>query len=108
MNTVDVYEKHAYKAILIAALTTLAGGTMFYHFFEKLTWVDAYYFSVTTLSTVGYGDIVPKTPGQKLFTTLYIFIGVGIITAFITATMKRHGLKLQEKYKAKQEKNKLS
>ena len=95
------YDKHAYKIILTSAILTIAGGSIFYQIFEKLSWIDAYYFSVTTLSTVGYGDIVPKSNGEKLFTTLYIFIGVGIITAFITATMKRRGIKMQEKYAKK-------
>ncbi len=101
----EEYDKHAYKIIFTSALLTIAGGSTFYHFVQKLSWVDAYYFSVTTLSTVGYGDITPKTRGEKLFTTLYIFIGVGIITAFITATMKRRGLKMKEKYNDRQKKN---
>ncbi len=99
----DAYDHHAYKIILTSAILTIAGGSIFYHISEKLSWVDAYYFSVITLSTVGYGDIVPKTAGQKIFTTFYIFIGVGIITAFISATMKRRGHKMKEKYEKKQE-----
>ena len=102
----NAYDKHAYKIILSAALITLATGTLFYHIFEKLSWVNAYYFSVITLTTVGYGDIVPKTAGQKIFTTFYIFVGVGIITAFITATMKRRGQKIEKNYIAKSGSNK--
>ena len=98
----EAYDKHAYKIILTSAILTVAGGSLFFHVFEKLSWVDAYYFSVVSLATVGYGDIVPKTNGEKLFATLYIFVGVGIITAFISATMKRRGYKLKEKYEKKQ------
>jgi voltage-gated potassium channel Kch len=74
---------HAYRYLLSLALATLGVGILFYHVFEKLSWVDAYYFSVITLTTVGYGDITPHTPGQKIFTTFYILIGVGIITTFV-------------------------
>ena len=44
--------------------------------------LTALYFSVVTLSTVGYGDIVPKTPEARLFTISVIFLG---ITVFATA-----------------------
>lgn len=70
----------------------------FYHFVEKLGWIDAYYYSVITLTTVGYGDITPKTDAGKLFTTLYLFIGIGIITAFISTSVKRRALKMQQRH----------
>ena len=38
-------------AILIALATT------YFHFFEKLSWLDSLYFVVVTVATVGYGDI---------------------------------------------------
>jgi voltage-gated potassium channel Kch len=75
----------------------LAGGTVFYHFVEKFSWVNAWYFCVVTLSTVGYGDIVPRTDIGKLFTTFYIIIGVGIITAFFSATVRRRGTIYRER-----------
>ena len=30
-------------------------------------YVDAYYFAITTLTTVGYGDRTPATDGEKVF-----------------------------------------
>jgi len=80
--------RYTYRYLLVLALLALASGTFFYHLVEKLSWVDAYYFSVITLSTVGYGDITPHTATEKIFTTVYIFIGVGIITTFITTAAR--------------------
>jgi hypothetical protein len=38
---------------------------------------------VTTISTVGLGDLSPKTAIGKLFTVVYIFVGVGVfVTLF--------------------------
>jgi hypothetical protein len=50
--------------------------------------VDAFYFSVTTLTTVGLGDLAPKTTIGKLFTVVYIFAGIGIILGFIDTVAK--------------------
>ncbi|CAM8978741.1 unnamed protein product [Rhodiola kirilowii] len=41
--------------------------------------VDALYFSVVTLCTIGYGDIVPDTAFTKLYTCVFILIGFGFI-----------------------------
>ncbi len=83
------FNKHVYRILIVSVIFTLGVGTVVYHIVEKLSWVNAYYFSVVTLSTVGYGDITPHTTFGKLFTTLYIFVGVGIISTFITATQRR-------------------
>ncbi|KAL5791714.1 hypothetical protein ACOSP7_000308 [Xanthoceras sorbifolium] len=41
--------------------------------------VDALYFIVVTLCTIGYGDIVPDTTFTKLFTCVFILVGFGFI-----------------------------
>ena len=97
----NVFDRHAYRLLFGFALLTLATGTIVYHLVEKLSWFNAYYFSVITLSTVGYGDITPHTTFGKLFTTFYIFVGVGIITSFISATMRRRGVKMQQRQENK-------
>ncbi len=46
------------------------------------TWIDAFYYTVVTYSTVGYGDILPQTRDAKIFTVSMIAIG---LTSFVTA-----------------------
>ncbi|MGJ8584491.1 MAG: potassium channel family protein [Marinosulfonomonas sp.] len=67
-----------FRGALVLALLLLASGTLFYVKVEGWGWIDALYFSATTMSTVGYGDLTPQTDIGKLFTIVYIFVGVGI------------------------------
>lgn len=70
-----------FRSALTLAGLILLSGTIFYRNVEGWSWIDALYFSVTTISTVGFGDLSPQTPLGKLFTVFYIFIGVGVFVA---------------------------
>lgn len=72
-----------YRDLLITSLIILFIGTLSYHYLEGWGYVDSLYFSVITLTTVGYGDFSPQTTGGKLFTIFYIFIGLGMILSFL-------------------------
>lgn len=43
---------------------------------------DAFYWSIVTISTVGYGDITPQTIGGKLVTVSLILAGLGVLSFF--------------------------
>jgi voltage-gated potassium channel len=70
---------------LAAAVSALAGlifiGTFVYHHLEGWTWVSSLYFSITTVTTVGYGDLHPTTDASRLFTSIYVLSGVAIALA---------------------------
>jgi voltage-gated potassium channel len=95
------FDKNVYRYLIGLTVGILIIGTVFYHFVEHFTWVDAYYFCVVTLATVGYGDLTPHTTAGKLFTTVYIFAGVGIITTFITYTVRRRADKVSQRHEAR-------
>ncbi len=48
---------------------------------EGWTVIESFYFSMVTLSTVGYGDLAPESQGGKIFVTLYVMMGIGLIAA---------------------------
>lgn len=73
-----------FVSLALLAAVAIISGTGFYWLVEGLRFVDALYFSVVTLTTVGYGDFAPETDVGKLFTAVYVLIGVGILLAFIT------------------------
>ncbi len=72
------------KALVIAALLIIASGTVVYSALEGWSLLDALYFSVVTLATVGFGDLHPTTDVGKLFTVFYILSGIGILAAFVS------------------------
>jgi voltage-gated potassium channel len=73
-----------FRSVLALVAMTIASGTVFFHNVEGWSWIDAFYFSVTTMSTVGYGDLAPKSDFGKLFTTLYIVVAVGLFVALVS------------------------
>jgi voltage-gated potassium channel len=77
-----------FRSLVFLVVITLVGGTIFYSLEEGWGAVDAFYFSVTTLTTVGPGDLAPQTTMGKLFTVVYIFAGLGIILGFIDTVAK--------------------
>jgi len=72
-----------YLKLLTLTTTVIGFGTIMYKYLEDWNWIDCLYFSVVTLTTVGYGDIAPTTAAGKIFTIFYIIIGLGIILNFI-------------------------
>ena len=74
------------RGLSILTMILVQGGAMFYHWAENLSWVDSYYLTVMTLTTVGYGDVAPQTAGGRIFTTFYVLLGVGIVVALVTST----------------------
>lgn len=75
-------DKQTRGAIYLAAMI-ISGGTVFYRVVEGWAWLDAFYFTVITLTTVGYGDLSPQTPLGKLFTVAYLLLGLGLIGSFL-------------------------
>jgi dipeptide/tripeptide permease len=71
------------RGALRSACLLLLTGVIFYTLVEKWSVVDALYFCVTTLTTVGFGNPAPTTDAGKLFTVLFVLSGVGMFLAVI-------------------------
>ena len=54
------------KALPVVVGVLLLSGTIFYRSVEDWTLIQALYFSVVTLATVGYGDLTPTTDFSRI------------------------------------------
>jgi len=65
------------RFFLVALVVIVALGTFGFMIIEGLPLLDAFYFSIVTIATVGYGDVHATTPAGKGLTILLIVLGVG-------------------------------
>ena len=60
-------------------------GTAWYSLVEGFTLLDAAFMAVTTVTTVGYREVQPLDVSGRLFTIVFIFVGVGIVSYTVVA-----------------------
>jgi len=73
-------------------------GTMGFMHLENLSFAEAFYYNIVTMSTVGYGDIYPTNPTSRMFAILLIVMGgatfLGVIanaTELLLVKREEHG-----------------
>ena len=73
------------KVFFLITLLVLvfALGTLGYMMFEGWGALDAFYMTVITLATIGYGEVHPLTTAGRIFTIGLIFAGLGLFTVMI-------------------------
>ena len=82
-----------------AILLQIGIGTLLFKRLESWKWIQSFYFSVVTLTTVGYGDISPTTDKSRLFAAIYILIGVAVVVTALGKIGTDIIKKREEKYK---------
>src|SRR5215471_13053029 len=64
---------------ILAILGTIAFGTIGYKLIMRWEWFDCFYFTVVTITTIGYGEPAGMTETGRYFTVVLILTGVGTI-----------------------------
>jgi len=86
------HEDACVAAVNLLVFVFFVTSVVFAIFVDKDTgiegYIDALYFTVTTLTTTGYGDITPTTPGGKLFSVLIMVVGVALFVQLARAIIQ--------------------
>ncbi|KAG6510964.1 two pore potassium channel c-like [Zingiber officinale] len=82
--------KQAFFLLLAYLAFGVAVYTFNHHHFqgtETHPVVDALYFCIVTMCTIGYGDITPSTAFAKIFCVLFVIIGFGFVDILLSGTV---------------------
>ena len=73
----------------LAALTAVAGGAAFASVEQGYSTAEGVYWALTTMTTVGYGDLSPITPEGKAIAVVVMLVGIGFIAILTGAIAER-------------------
>lgn len=73
---------------VLAVAVAIALGTLGFHFIEGWPIVDSLYAATQTVTTVGYGDVAPSTSKGRVFATIFMLMGVGVVLYALTSTVQ--------------------
>lgn len=65
-------------------------GALLNSLIQKLSFIDGLYFTLVSIETIGFGDIVPQTTGSRLFVCVYStvgFVNIGVAIAMCRETV---------------------
>ena len=63
-------------------------GTVTFHLLEGWSILDSLYVTAQTVTTVGFGDLTPRTTFGRIFATFFMVLGVGIVLYALTSTVQ--------------------
>lgn len=69
-------------------LIIVATGTGSFMAVEKLDFFDAFYLTIMTITTVGYGDLVPATTGGQILAMVIVITGFTFFTAVVVTSVQ--------------------
>ncbi len=70
------------RIIFLALLALVLVGMAGFHFLEGWSWFDGFYMVLTTISTIGYGELHPLSHAGRIFNAFIIVAGVGLVLLF--------------------------
>jgi len=67
------------RILLVALVALMLIGVVGFHYIEHWTWFEGFYMVLTTITTIGYGELHPLSPAGRVFNTFIIITGVGLV-----------------------------
>lgn len=79
---------YRFYAPLLILLSVWIIGTIGYVIIDDYSWFDAFYMTVITIATVGYGEVAPLSQSGKLFTAFLIVTSFGTFAYAVSSITK--------------------
>ena len=76
------------RVVLFAVLAAILVGTVVFHVLEGWSILDSLYVTAQTVTTVGFGDLTPRTPLGRAFAVIFMLVSVGIVLYALTSTVQ--------------------
>jgi voltage-gated potassium channel len=73
---------------VLAVVSAIVLGTVVFHLLEGWSILDSLYVTAQTVTTVGFGDLAPRTLRGRLFATFFMMVGVGIVLYSLTSAVQ--------------------
>ena len=96
-NTRELMQEPEARGLVYSVFFVIGTGTLIFSAVEGWELLDAMYFTVITLTTVGYGDFSPQTDLGKIFAIVYILTGLGLIGSFISLLADRRRERIRQR-----------
>ena len=87
-NNEDIIQRSVTLGVFIFIVTSVVYVTQHSINTQISNYVDALYFTITTLTTTGFGDITPKDPGGRLLAVVIMLVGVSLFLRLLQAIFR--------------------
>ncbi len=84
----DEFNLPVIVAIFITIAYILLGSVMYPQWEDNWSWFDSFYFIFISISTIGFGDVLPDHPRYFLLSSIYVLIGLALVSMVINVIME--------------------
>ncbi|KAF7990655.1 hypothetical protein HCN44_000460 [Aphidius gifuensis] len=86
----------AFAAMIFLFLYLSLGAALFMIWEKDWSFFDGFYFCFVTMTTIGFGDLIPKKPKYMLLCTLYILVGLALTSTIIELIRRQYAESWQQ------------
>lgn len=76
------------RVVFLAVFGAIVLGTVMFRVLEGWSILDSLYVTAQTVTTVGFGDLTPRTPYGRAFAVIFMMVSVGIVLYALTSTVQ--------------------